>query len=604
VRLAHSSAPRMPRRPLWLALAATTLLAPVLLLLIVPRLTAAHPSSSWPGVWKSLADRQDDGNLILLNSGKVFEQFLYNAGSARIYDPAADTWVYTKPLGKSLYVYGFTSLMNGKQLVVGYSLVGYTSVISATAIYDPQSDTWASGQPIPDARDSFSTSLLADGRVLVIGGKDPMTGDGRLATDIYDPATDMWSVTGSLPEPLGSPRTLLLQDGRVMAFAGVSPNSNCKFWCATSSVELYDPRTGSWSLGTNLPITLWGGATTTLLPSGRVLLAGGSDDNGKTRAGVDIYDPTNNTWSSVAPMLTAREGHTATLLATGQVLVAGGEQDGNAYVMSAEIYTPSADTWQATTDMPRAHYNASAVRLANGQVLVSGDGPLPGSTGSLLPPQSSYAFADSVLPFGVPRSGGDLPWQDLFSTVPGLPTNVQASVSNGSATVMWTAPLDDGSAITGFTITAAPGGPTKSVGANAMSATLTGFNPGTSYTFTVSATNALGASLPSAMSNAVVPAAAPTPTPPPPAATPTPTPEPTATLTPEPTATTTPSAALASTSNSQTPPSNSGIPGLVYVLMGTLVALLAAGGGLAAFIRLRGAGTIQPNVTEAEPPPA
>jgi hypothetical protein len=78
MRLAHASAAKMPRRPLWLALAAVMLLAPVLLLLIIPRLTAAHPQqssvSTWPGVWSRVADLplgSFPGPLILLETGKA-----------------------------------------------------------------------------------------------------------------------------------------------------------------------------------------------------------------------------------------------------------------------------------------------------------------------------------------------------------------------------------------------------------------------------------------------------------------------------------------------------------------------------------------------------
>ncbi len=77
-------------------------------------------------------------------------------------------------------------------------------------------------------------------------------------------------------------------------------------------------------------------------------------------------------------------------------------------------------------------------------------------------------------------------------TVPGAPTLNTATPGNGQVALAWSAPASNGgSSITGYTATANPGGATCST-AGTLSCTVNGLTNGTSYTFTVTATNAAG----------------------------------------------------------------------------------------------------------------
>ena len=87
---------------------------------------------------------------------------------------------------------------------------------------------------------------------------------------------------------------------------------------------------------------------------------------------------------------------------------------------------------------------------------------------------------------------------------PGAPTNVQAAAYNKDAVVTFTAPSNGGSPITSYMAISSPGNISKSAASSPI--TVTGLTNGTTYTFKVKATNAVGAGPMSAASNSVKPA--------------------------------------------------------------------------------------------------
>ncbi len=88
---------------------------------------------------------------------------------------------------------------------------------------------------------------------------------------------------------------------------------------------------------------------------------------------------------------------------------------------------------------------------------------------------------------------------------PGAPAGVSATAGNAQASVTFTAPASNGgSPIASYTVTSIPGGKTASGAASPI--TVTGLTNGTAYAFTVTATNKIGTSPPSAASSPVTPA--------------------------------------------------------------------------------------------------
>jgi hypothetical protein len=126
--------------------------------------------------------------------------------------------------------------------------------------------------------------------------------------------------------------------------------------------------------------------SSTLLPDGRVLIAGGMVENGVFLSSAEIYDPANGAFTSTGGMGSPRVSHTATLLASAKVLVAGGwagreSEGGPGVVASTELYDAGTGRFSPGPAMRTARAGHAAVALPGGKVLIvggadNGEGPL------------------------------------------------------------------------------------------------------------------------------------------------------------------------------------------------------------------------------------
>jgi hypothetical protein len=149
-----------------------------------------------------------------------------------------------------------------------------------------------------------------------------------------------------------------------------------------SLLQVYDPVTDNWNTKAPMPTAREGAAAGVI--DGKLYVVGGQNENIAIPGNSDhifnkleVYDPASDTWSTRAPMPTARISSTAGVV-NGILYVAGGN-NGLAQLNIVEAYDPVSNTWTTCTPMPETRDGPfsgvfdGVFYVAGGGI--SGDGP-------------------------------------------------------------------------------------------------------------------------------------------------------------------------------------------------------------------------------------
>lgn len=239
--------------------------------------------------------------------------------------------------------------------------------------------------PQPYSRDfniGGDAQLLPDGDVLILGGKgyfvsgNPADDSLRLTKNyIYSTVNNTLQLTGDFINVGSGYSSVLLPSGDVLITGGQIDTwyFNGNYWTTRTiwldNAEIYN-RAEKRFITTGKMISKRSGHTSTLLPNGKVLIAGGFYGNAMTQI-AEIYDPETKVFTRTGDLNTGRYGHRAVLLANGNVLIIGGDKGNGNPTKINEIYDVNSNTFTITSLLSDVRAFPQAATLANGNVLVA-----------------------------------------------------------------------------------------------------------------------------------------------------------------------------------------------------------------------------------------
>ncbi len=235
------------------------------------------------------------------------------------------------------------------------------------AVPDVPTGQWLAGPSVAQPREGAVSVALDDGRVLLIGGR---TAGGPVATvEVVDENGSI-----SLASPMALARVghtaVRLSDGSVLVAGGstVVATEQGTAEVPTASAEIFAPAANVWFPANPLNAARTG-HTATALADGRVLVAGGTGEQGALDS-MEVFEPLEMAFRVAGLLSSARAEHAAALAGKTQVIVVGGRNADGVLNTADLVDVESGTVSQVTLTMPRA--GASATTLLDGTVLVAG----------------------------------------------------------------------------------------------------------------------------------------------------------------------------------------------------------------------------------------
>ena len=197
--------------------------------------------------------------------------------------------------------------------------------------------------------------------------------------EIYNTRTKTWQKGADIPTPRIAAQAAVF-GGEIYVFGGYS-RGEIRGTKQHKIVEVYDPRTHTWTRTRNMP-TLRSGFKTAVV-DGKIYAIGGAilDRQRDVEVATDLveaYDPLANRWEKRAPMPTKRKWIDPEVI-NGKIYAIGGEISprhgvplADQFYRKIEEYNPKTDTWRKLPDIPMPRFSFATVAVDKKIYLIGG----------------------------------------------------------------------------------------------------------------------------------------------------------------------------------------------------------------------------------------
>jgi N-acetylneuraminic acid mutarotase len=219
--------------------------------------------------------------------------------------------------------------------------------------------SWRNGKAVAEARTEV-VAVAARGKIYLFGGLSQGGGSDRV--DIYDPKSDSWSTGPNLPAQAPRHHMAAAVHGDRIYILGGYREASFSPTAATWELD------AMWRQRADQPLAR--GAATAQTLGDRIYVTGGAN-GGTIYAEVYAYDPVADSWAPRRAMPTPRE-HLASCAVSGKLLVAGG-RTGAGNLDTAELYDPAPDSWTTLPSLPTARGGLGGAALGDVCHIVGGE---------------------------------------------------------------------------------------------------------------------------------------------------------------------------------------------------------------------------------------
>ena len=339
--------------------------SPAALLVSILLFSSSRAAAQAPGIACCVVVAVDAGAGVVTAkvnaNGKIFQFKAIGVSRAVAY---ATPLVSLKP-GHAVYA-NFANQqvsLDGRTVCCSVITEGHGGQLVPKVMSGEPANFWTTMAPMSAIR-SGAVGGLVNGVLYVAGGSGG--GNNHSQVEAYDPSTNTW--TAREPKPaMASPRAAVaggVADGILYVVGGVA-------WPATkvATVEAYDPATNTWT--TKAPMPTAKSNATAAVVNGVLYVVGGLLQNGVAVDDVDAYYPATNTWRKM-PRIVDGTGNTvspprsygaAAAVMNGILYVVGGvvkDVYGDFYVLpEVEAYDPATNLWRSKAAMTTARAGAT-----------------------------------------------------------------------------------------------------------------------------------------------------------------------------------------------------------------------------------------------------